>query len=334
MIRLENVTKQYQDVLAVNSITITIQKGEIYGIIGYSGAGKSSLIRMINLLEQPTHGQVIVDDVELTSISKKELRHARQSIGMIFQHFNLLWSRTVFDNIAFPLELLKYSKEAIQVRVNELIKLVGLEGREQAYPSQLSGGEKQRVGIARALANNPKVLLCDEPTSALDPKTTDSILRLLKDINRKLAITIVIITHEMYVIKTICDKVAVMEKGSIIEEGDVFEVFTHPKTKTTRDFVRELDDQQDDEEVISHLRERYPSSELLKLSYLKDHIEGPYINELIERYHVKINILHARITGTTHGSYGTLFLLMDGNHKQEAIDYLKENEILVEVVCS
>ena len=239
MIILDQVKKVFQtssgQVTAVDSVNLEIKKGEIFGIIGYSGAGKSTLIRMLNLLERPTDGTVTIDGKDLTKVSAKELRLARQQIGMVFQHFNLLWSRTVYENIAFSLEIAGVKKNEIKPRVLELIQLVGLSGKENNYPSQLSGGQKQRVGIARALANNPKVLLCDEATSALDPQTTDEILDLLVTINRKYNLTIVLITHEMHVIQKICHHVAIMENGRIIEQGDVLTVFRTQVTPLLND---------------------------------------------------------------------------------------------------
>lgn len=221
MISLNNVLKKFSTkqgtIVAVEEVNLDIKKGEIFGIIGYSGAGKSTLIRLLNGLEKPTSGQIIVNNQDITKINEVKLRQVRQKVSMIFQHFNLLWSRTVAENIAFPLEIAGVPKEQRNTRVNELIELVGLEGRGHYYPSQLSGGQKQRVGIARALANRPEVLLCDEATSALDPETTDSILDLLVSINEKLGLTIVLITHEMQVIQKICGRVAVMEKGHVVE---------------------------------------------------------------------------------------------------------------------
>ncbi len=238
MIKLHKVKKVYaskaEEVVALKEINLDIQKGEIYGIIGYSGAGKSTLIRLINMLEEPTDGDIVVDGRLMSQLSQNDLRKARQEIGMIFQHFNLLWSRTVWQNIAFPLEIAGVQKAEIERRVNELIDLVGLTEKANAYPSELSGGQKQRVGIARSLANRPKVLLSDEATSALDPKTTDSILELLQEINRKMGITIILITHEMHVIQKICHKVAVIDQGEIVEEGPVLEVFAHPKKESQK----------------------------------------------------------------------------------------------------
>ena len=241
VIQLDNVSKQYKtangSLTAVDNVSLTIQDREIFGIIGYSGAGKSTMIRLLNGLEKPTSGDVLVNDVNISKARGNALRNARHHISMVFQHFNLLWSRTVAENIAFPLEIAGVKKDVRQKRVKELIALVGLEGRDDAYPSQLSGGQKQRVGIARALANNPTVLLCDEATSALDPETTDAILDLLVSINEKLGLTIVLITHEMHVIRKICHRVAVMEKGKVVEQGNVLEVFQNPQAPITKRFV-------------------------------------------------------------------------------------------------
>ena len=238
MIKLSNIRKTYDgSTYALQGINLDIAKGEIYGIIGKSGAGKSTLIRCINMLEAPTAGEVVVDGLNLTKMPDNQLRLARKDIGMIFQHFNLLSSATVYENVAFPLKLSGKSAKEIQDKVLPLLELVGLESKKDQYPAQLSGGQKQRVGIARALANNPKVLLCDEATSALDPQTTKSILDLLKDINQSLQLTIVLITHEMQVIKEICDKVAVIENGKIIEQGPVIDIFSKPQQETTRDFI-------------------------------------------------------------------------------------------------
>ena len=240
LIELKHISKVYEGatrVEALKDISLNVKEGEIFGIIGQSGAGKSTLIRCINMLEAPTSGSVIVNGTDLTTLGEAELRKARKNIGMIFQHFNLLSSRTVYDNVAFPLELQGMSKAEIKERIEPILDIVGLTDRMKNYPSQLSGGQKQRVGIARALASNPKVLLCDEATSALDPQTTDSILKLLKDINEKMGLTIVLITHEMHVIREICDRVAVIEGGVILEEGSTVEVFTPPRENTTKEFI-------------------------------------------------------------------------------------------------
>lgn len=246
LIQIKQVTKRYpvknkgQEVVALQEVNLQIEKGDIFGIVGYSGAGKSTLLRLLNGLEKPSSGSVLVDGKDLSTLSDQELRLARQKIGMIFQHFHLLWSRTVRENIAFALEITEKSKMQIEKRTEELLHRVGLWERRDAYPSQLSGGQKQRVGIARALANEPDVLLCDEATSALDPETTDSILRLLQEINRETGITMVLITHEMSVVKAICNKVVVMDNGSIVESGDVQSVFRQPQHDVTKRFTKEL----------------------------------------------------------------------------------------------
>jgi D-methionine transport system ATP-binding protein len=319
---------------AVKDVNLNINEGEIFGIIGYSGAGKSSLIRMLNQLEKPTEGEITIGSKIISSIKGSELRKARQEIGMIFQHFNLLWSRTVKDNIAFPLEIAGVKKQEINRRVDELIKLVGLEGRENSYPSQLSGGQKQRVGIARALANNPRVLLCDEATSALDPETTDQILDLLVDINKKLNLTIALITHEMHVIEKICDRVAVMENGEIVELGSVLEVFKSPKAEITKKFVRQVMDPSENENVIAHLKENHPTGKLIKLKFLNEEVEKPLITTLIRKFNCEINILHGKISQTHIGSYGELFILLNGeeNEMQNALNYINEYGAEAEVV--
>ena len=235
---IDVVFKQKDNVVtAVKDVNLSINRGEIFGIVGYSGAGKSTLVRTINLLQRPTHGSVIVNGQNLIELAPAELRTARKKIGMIFQHFNLMNSRTIFDNVAFPLKGSGLSKKEVAHKVAELLNLVGLKEKSDSYPSQLSGGQKQRVAIARALANDPDVLLCDEATSALDPKTTSSILKLLKELNQKLNITMVVITHEMAVVKDLCDRVAVMENGHVLEEGSILEIFTQPKQSLTKEFI-------------------------------------------------------------------------------------------------
>jgi D-methionine transport system ATP-binding protein len=243
MIEINNVIKEYPArgkgaaVTALQGVSLKIERGDIFGIVGYSGAGKSTLLRLINGLETPTSGEVIVDGKNISALKTKELRQARQKIGMIFQHFHLLWSRTVRDNVAFPLEIAGVPKQKIDEKVNHLLERVGLADRANAYPSQLSGGQKQRVGIARALANDPDVLLCDEATSALDPETTASILQLLKEIHKDTGITLVLITHEMSVVRAICNKMAVMESGRVVETGAVEQIFQSPSHPLTRQFI-------------------------------------------------------------------------------------------------
>lgn len=271
MITLKGINKIFKSnkasITAIEDVSLNIQEGEIYGIIGYSGAGKSTLVRMLNGLEQPTHGEVFINGENLNELSKKDLRDRRQKIGMIFQHFNLLWSRTVKENILFPLEIAGIPKAEQSIRAEELIDLVGLKGREDAYPSELSGGQKQRVGIARALANDPKVLLCDEATSSLDPQTTDNVLDLLVDINRRLNLTIVVITHEMNVIRKICNRVAVMEAAHIVEEGNVVDVFKHPKQAITKRFIRQDTDPENEitDDILNQLIDQFPNGPIYHL---------------------------------------------------------------------
>jgi len=336
MIILDQVKKIYKttsgNVTAVDSVNLEIKKGEIYGIIGYSGAGKSTLIRMLNLLERPTEGNITVDGVDLTKISSKELRLARQQIGMVFQHFNLLWSRTVYENIAFSLEIAGVNKSEIKPRVLELIQLVGLGGKENNYPSQLSGGQKQRVGIARALANNPKVLLCDEATSALDPQTTDEILDLLVQINHKYHLTIVLITHEMHVIQKICHHVAIMEDGKVVEQGNVLNVFSNPKHHVTERFVKQVVNDEESHTTIETLLSNFPEGKIVLLKYLRDKAEKPFITNVIRQYDVDINIIHGKVVQTQDGGYGSLYIQLTGNDITPALNYLEEAGVEVEVM--
>ena len=337
MILLKNVLKKYKtasgSLTAVQDANLTIRKGEIFGIIGYSGAGKSTMIRLLNGLEKPTSGTVQVSGYDISTIKGKELRQARQKISMIFQHFNLLWSRTVEENIAFPLEIAGVGKEARQKRVSELVEMVGLKGREKAYPAQLSGGQKQRVGIARALANNPEVLLCDEATSALDPETTDAILDLLLDINEKLGITVVLITHEMHVIRKICHRVAVMEAGQIVEQGNVLEVFQSPKAEITKKFVSQVTESAEHKESISQMLDD-PNSQLIQLTFVGKKAEQPVISHLIRTFDVDVNIVHGNISATKSGPYGTLIVRIAGNEENinRAIQYLDGEDVKSEVI--
>jgi D-methionine transport system ATP-binding protein len=338
MINLKSIKKVYHtksgDVEALKDIHLSINTGEIYGIIGYSGAGKSTLIRLINLLEHPTSGTVLVGGEDLTSLSEKKLRAARKRIGMIFQHFNLLWSRTVEENIRFPLEIAGVSRKEQTTRVLELIKLVGLEGREKSYPSELSGGQKQRVGIARALANDPKVLLCDEATSALDPKTTDSILDLLVDINQKLGLTIVLITHEMHVIRKICHRVAVIDEGRIVEEGNVLDVFQRPKEAITRDFVKQVSEGKDQGEMEALIQAEHPNGEIVNLLFSGDSANRPILQKLMRQTTLVVNILQGHISQTQGGAYGTMTVLLEGEPQvvKEALEDLKKEGVQVEVI--
>ncbi|OLS35216.1 methionine ABC transporter ATP-binding protein [Alkalihalophilus pseudofirmus] len=338
MISLRSIRKRFETkngtVHAVDGVDLNIGEGEIFGVIGYSGAGKSTLIRMLNMLERPTEGEVVVAGKKLSALSTKELRKARQEIGMIFQHFNLLWSLTVRDNIAFPLEIAGVPKAKREQRVNELIELVGLKGRGDSYPSQLSGGQKQRVGIARALANNPKVLLCDEATSALDPKTTDSILDLLVDINQKLGLTIVLITHEMHVIRKICHQVAVMEAGKVVEQGPVLEVFRKPKEEMTKEFVKQITEPEETTDAIKQLLADHPEGKIVQLTFVGEEAESPLITQLIRSFDIEVNIVQGKITKIQEGSYGTLFVALNGetDEVERAIAFIRSKKVEVEVI--
>ncbi|HLQ98193.1 MAG TPA: ATP-binding cassette domain-containing protein [Candidatus Dormibacteraeota bacterium] len=339
MITIEGLSKiftsNHQEITAVDDLTLSIRQGEIFGVIGYSGAGKSTFVRLLNRLEEPSKGKVMINDEEITTMSHKELRLARRDIGMIFQHFNLLWSRTVKENIAFPLEISGISKAEREERVHELIGLVGLAGRENAYPSELSGGQKQRVGIARALANNPKVLLCDEATSALDPETTTSILDLLVDINEKLGLTIIMITHEMHVIHKICHRVAVMESGKIVEQGDVLEVFSKPQQEITKKFVGQIMGIEDESEDIRELIKAYDHGIIIRLHFVNETVHQTLISQIAKKYHIDLNILQGKITQTKGGAYGALIVQFVGDIEEinRAITYITdETSVEVEVI--
>ena len=341
MITLRNVSKRFETrhgiVTAVDDVSLHIEAGQIFGIIGYSGAGKSTLIRLLNGLEQPSEGYLEVAGHELPKLTTAQMRTARRKISMVFQHFNLLWSRTVEENISLPLEVAGMSASERRQRVQVLIELVGLKGREKAYPAQLSGGQKQRVGIARALSNSPDVLLCDEATSALDPKTTASILELLSNINRRLGLTIVLITHEMNVVRQICHRVAVMEAGRIVENGPVLEVFAHPKQPITRSFVRQLTGAEDTaDQVIVHLREANLPGVIIKLTFIGNQSEQPLIATLIQRYQLPISILHGSINYTSEGAFGLLFLHVQGTSEQiiEMRAFIESQDVEMEVISS
>jgi D-methionine transport system ATP-binding protein len=338
LITLRKLSKSFtqgdQPIVAVDAVDLDIERGQIYGIIGYSGAGKSTLIRLLNGLEQPDSGSVVVGDLDLAAASPRQLRQARLKIGMIFQHFNLLWSRTVAQNIAFALEIAGADKAQIAARVAELIKLVGLDGREDAYPAQLSGGQKQRVGIARALANRPDVLLCDEATSALDPETTDSILDLLLDINRSFGLTIVLITHEMHVVRRICDTVAVMEAGRIVEAGKVLDVFTHPRQPVTQRFVRQVSDADVSQSAFDPDLAEIGQGALVKLVYVGPQAQQPALADAIRHFDLPINILHGRLTRTRDAAIGELYVHVpaSGETLTAVLDYLAQRDIASQIL--
>lgn len=322
MIELRHVSKTFnQSVKAVDNVSLTINEGEIYGIIGFSGAGKSTLVRLMNLLETPDQGEVYIDKVELTQLSKKKLREERKNIGMIFQQFNLFNSRTVYDNVAFTLP-----KHHDKDKVMDLLKLVEIEDKKDAYPSELSGGQKQRVAIARALANDPKVLLCDEATSALDPQTTQSILQLLKDVNEKLGITIVIITHEMSVIKDICDRVAIMESGQIIEENTVENLFSKPQSKIAQEFtsnMKNIETILENNQQILNINE---TDKVLKIDFIGEEIGVPLISNLTQKFNIEASIVYGTVDIIKQTPLGSLIVILKGDPitQQQAIDYIKQ----------
>ncbi|BBH21213.1 methionine import ATP-binding protein MetN 2 [Paenibacillus baekrokdamisoli] len=312
LIELVNISKAYRSgsvsVEAIRNINLTVNKGEIFGIIGHSGAGKSTLLRCVNLLERPTTGSVKVGGAELTTLSPGQLQNQRRRIGMIFQHFNLLSLATVRENIAFPLRLAKLGKKEINHRVDELLQLVGLTDHADKYPSQLSGGQKQRVGIARALANNPDVLLCDEATSALDPQTTNSILALLVDINQKLGITILLITHEMHVIRSICDRVAVIDQGEVVEMGEVLKVFLKPEHAVTLDFVSQVADSFDPRELVGVRK-----GKLVRLNYVGDLTYEPILYNAVKATSIQFTILQGIVSRMKGTPYGQLVIELIGS---------------------
>ena len=321
MIELKHITKifhtQKGDIEACHDVNLTIQNGEIFGVIGYSGAGKSTLVRIINQLEKQTSGEVVIDGEDISQLSPQVLRQKRMKIGMIFQHFNLLWSRTVKRNIELPLEIAGIDKEIREKKTKELIELVGLQGRENAYPSELSGGQKQRVGIARALANDPTILLCDEATSALDPDTTEQILDLLKKINKQLGITIVMITHQMEVVQKVCHRIAVMSDGQVVEEGHVKDIFEHPKHMITRRFVRDISSKVTDDQLNENLKTIYPNGILLRLTFDEDIARQPIVSKVIKGTDLDISIVSGNLTNTIDSSFGILIInVLGGNQEQ------------------
>lgn len=341
MIKLENVCKTFDtaagNVHAVKDVSLEIQDGEIFGIIGFSGAGKSTLVRCINLLERPTSGRVLVDDVELTALNDKQLRDVRKKIGMIFQHFNLMRSRTVYQNIDFPLKKSSLSKAEREKKIMSLLELVGLTDKRDAYPSQLSGGQKQRVAIARALANDPKVLLCDEATSALDPQTTQSILKLLKQVNEEMGITIILITHEMAVVKDICDRVAIMEEGVVVESGDTVDVFSHPQQAITKEFIdtasniRKIYTLIEDENELTKIGH---GDKMLLLTYSGTNAGEPLISYLSKNYDIRANIIYGNIDYLKGKPLGKLVVTLSGqpDNMENAMKYIYSLGVEVEVI--
>ena len=353
-IKIKNLVKKYQlnngkELLAVNNVNLDIEQGDIYGIMGLSGAGKSTLIRLLNRLEEPTSGEILVkqeivdkkdntvtgyEDKNILKFNMKMLREYRKKTGMIFQHFNLLNSRNVAENVAFPLEISKWKKKDIEKRVDELLEIVGLSDKKLNYPEQLSGGQKQRVAIARALANNPKILLSDEATSALDPRTTNSILKLLKDINKKFGITIILITHQMEVIKKICNKTAIMSDGQIIEKGETKEIFLNPKTDLAKEFVGNISHEEFRTEEEKKQREENNGKLRLRLKYNEDQVNESYITKIIRKYDVEVNILSGFIDKVGDIIVGNLLIEISASEEKakDIIEWLKENKIDSEVL--
>ena len=342
MIRFENVSKTFRgngkQVEAVKEVSLHIKKGEIFGIIGYSGAGKSTLVRCINLLERPDRGRIWIGDTEITVLKGKSLRKQRRKIGMIFQQFHLFASRNVYENVAYPLKHQGLTGQEIKKRVEKLLNLVGLEDKASAYPSQLSGGQKQRAAIARALANEPDILLCDEATSALDPKTTTAILRLLQEVNRKLGVTIVVITHEMQVVKESCGSVAVMEGGSVVEEGEVFDIFSNPHEKITGDFVNNASNLS---RIYTYLEEKAEITRLnkgeciLRLHYLHKNTSEALVSQISRDFSLNVNIIFGNIELIGENPIGGLVAIVSGSGEniRRAVDFLREKKVGVEVLA-
>ena len=333
MIEFKNVSKTFslgkREVHAVKDVSISIGKGEVFGIIGFSGAGKSTLLRLVNMLERPTSGSVLIQDVDVSTISSKDLRTQRRNIGMIFQDFNLFNSRTVSGNIAYPLKLAGLPKKEIEERVQELLHFVGLADKAKDYPDQLSGGQKQRVGIARALATSPDILICDEATSALDPDTTADILQLLKKANQDLGITILLITHEMHVIQTICDKVAVMEDGEVIESGDVFDTFTNPQHATTKRFIRSVQQDLPSKTLLDEWRSK-GGTRLYRVIFKGDIASDPVLSQVTRKHGVDFNIVYGSIRELQERFFGNLLVSFVG--EATAISkVLKELKTIVDI---
>ncbi|MBM4761002.1 ATP-binding cassette domain-containing protein [Bacillus sp. B15-48] len=338
MIEMKNIYKTFErkgiTTEALKGINLKVEKGDIFGVIGYSGAGKSTLIRLVNYLEKPTKGHVVVNGKSLDQLNVKELRTMKKNIGMIFQHFNLLESKTIYQNVAMPLVLSKVNKAEIRERVMELLEFVGLSEKADNYPNELSGGQKQRIGIARALASNPSILLCDEATSALDPQTTQSILNLLKRVNQEYGITIMIITHEMGVIQEICNKVAVMEMGEIIEQGSVLEVFGQPKHPSTQYFVQTVIRNR----ITPSVENKLPvstDSKRVKIELVGESVSTPILNHLIKNYEIEVNVLFANTTEIQETTLVIMYLDLKGRGEQvqAALEYLQKHSLFVEEVA-
>ncbi len=335
MIELKNITVDFDGFKAVDDVSIKIEKQDAYGIVGFSGAGKSTLVRTINLLQRPTEGEVIVKGERLLDLSKKDLRNRRKKIGMIFQHFNLLNNITVLDNVIFPIKRDKIPKEEKIKKAKELLELVGIGDKADAYPRELSGGQKQRCAIARALASDPEILLCDEATSALDPKTTKQILALLKELNEKLKLTIVIITHQMEVVKDLCNKCAVMQGGRVIEEGNTLDIFSDPKEELTREFVETSTNVEATiEEVKENIGILKEDEILVQLNYKGASTTEPLINEIYDKFGIKTNIFAANIEFISQTPVGNLIVTFKGSNGSldEVLTYLEERDVRIRIL--
>ena len=339
MIELRHIVKRFESkagtVTAVNDVSLHIEKGEVFGIIGFSGDGKSTLVRCINLLERPTSGEVLIDGTDITKLAAKELRGVRQKIGMIFQHFNLMPSRTVYENIEMPLKLTSLSAEERREKIRSLLELVELADKSEAYPSQLSGGQKQRVAIARALANDPKVLLCDEATSALDPKTTRSILKLLREVNSRLGITIVVITHQMDVVKFICDRAAVMEHGRVVEEGTILDIFANPKAPVTKGFIDSASNVDDLYDMLEDAEGRgVTHGTVYLLTYAGASAGKPLMTEIFKQFGVSANIIFGNIEILKGTPLGKLAVTLEGDAENvvSAVEFIKAHGVRIEEV--
>ncbi len=335
MIDLKNIIVDFDGFKAVDNVNLKVEKNDIYGIVGFSGAGKSTLVRTINLLQRPTSGEVLINGENILDLSKKELRARRKNIGMIFQHFNLLNNITVLDNVIYPIRKLKIPKEEKVKKAKDLLQVVGIGDKADNYPRELSGGQQQRCAIARALASDPEILLCDEATSALDPKTTKQILKLLKDLNAKLGLTIVIITHQMEVVKDLCNKCAVMQAGKIIEAGPTIEIFAKPKEPLTREFVETSTNVAETiEEVKQNIGILKDNELLVKLNYIGASTTEPLINDLYDKFGVKTNVLAGNIEFITGIPVGNLIVSLSGDRENlgKIGDYLEERNVDVEVL--
>jgi len=336
MIEFRNISKTFKigdrEVNAVKDVSLSIQQGEIFGIIGFSGAGKSTLLRLVNLLENPTKGEIEVQGVNIGSLSQKEVRKLRSRIGMIFQNFNLFSSRTVAGNVAYPLKLAGWSKKEIDKRVSELLSFVGLTDKAKDYPEQLSGGQKQRVGIARALATSPDILICDEATSALDPDTTGEVLRLLKKVNKELGVTILLITHEMHVIQEICDRVAVMENGEVIESDSVFNIFTNPQHLTTQRFIQSVQQDRPSASLLEEWRKK-GGKHLYRVIFKGEIASDPVLSRVTRKFDVDVNIVYGSVRELQEKLYGNLLISFAGDkgNISSVLQELKQDVLVEEV---